>query len=130
MDFFSVNLLIAALSASRFLERAGAVAYSGIGHELGRADRLGAAFPDPSAGRGDVDIAVRGLEHAGRNAGWMVVAGLLRNILFHQPARSLKIQHEDLCLQQRGMHPLAFAGNIALQECCEDADGAERPARR
>ena len=57
----------------------------------------------------------------------MVVAGLLGDVLFHQPARGLEIQHEDLRLQQRGLHPLALAGNVALQQRGEDADGAEQP---
>lgn len=42
------------------------------------------------------------------------------------PARGLEIEHEDLGLQQRGLHPLAFAGNIALQEGGEDADRAKK----
>jgi len=46
---------------------------------------------------------------------------------FHQPARGLEIQHEDLRLQQRGLDPLAFARHFALQECGEDAHGAEQP---
>ena len=57
----------------------------------------------------------------------MVVAGLLGHVLFHQPARGLEIQHEDLRLQQRGLHPLAFAGDLALQQRGEDAHGAEQP---
>ena len=56
----------------------------------------------------------------------MIVAGLLRDVLFHQPARGLEIQHEDLRLQQRGLHPLAFARNLALQQRGEDAHGAEQ----
>ena len=56
----------------------------------------------------------------------MVVAGLLGDVLFHQPARGLEIQHEDLRLQQRGLHPLAFAGDVALQQRGEDAHGAEQ----
>ena len=57
----------------------------------------------------------------------MVVAGLLGDVLFHQPARGLEIQHEDLRLQQRGLHPLALAGDVALQQRGEDAHGAEQP---
>ena len=57
----------------------------------------------------------------------MVVAGLLGDILVHQPARGLEIQHEDLRLQQRGLHPLAFAGNLALEQRGQDAHGAEQP---
>src|ERR1700757_2133745 len=36
---------------------------------FGSAERLAEALPDPTARRGDVDIAVGGLEHAGRDAG-------------------------------------------------------------
>jgi hypothetical protein len=72
----------------------------GVGRELGRADRLRATFPDPAARGGDVDVAVGRLEHADGDAGRMVVARLLGDVLFHQPACRLKIQHEDLCLQQ------------------------------
>src|SRR5215213_11658556 len=38
----------------------------GIGDQIRRADRLRAAFPDPPARGGDVDVAVGGLEDAGR----------------------------------------------------------------
>ena len=106
------DLRIERVAVLRARRRGGIV---GIGHKLRRADRLRATLPDPPAGGGDVDVAVRGLEHAGRNAGRMVVAGLLRHVLFHQPARGLEIQHENLRLQQRGLHPLAFAGDLALQ---------------
>ena len=41
----------------------------------------------------------------------------------HQPARGLEIQHGDLRLQQRGLHPLAFAGDLALQQGDERAHG-------
>src|SRR3977135_2934579 len=44
----------------------------GAAWKVGRTDRLGTALPDPSARRGDVDVAVGSLEHAGRNAGRMV----------------------------------------------------------
>lgn len=56
----------------------------------------------------------------------MVVAGLFGDILFHQPARGLEIQHEDLRLQQRGLHPLALAGDVALQQRRQYAHGAEQ----
>src|SRR5664279_5715001 len=56
----------------------------------------------------------------------MVVAGLFGDVLSHQPARGLEIQHKNLRLQQRGLHPLAFARNLALQQCGENAGGAEQ----
>src|ERR1019366_6293470 len=99
------------------------------GDKFGRADRLRTALPDPSARGGDVDVAVGSLEHAGRNAGWMVVAGLPGDVLFHQPARGLKIQHEDLRLQQRSLPPLTYARDLALQKSRENPVGAEQPGR-
>jgi hypothetical protein len=59
VDFFSVSLPSSALTASRFLERAGAVAYSG------RAEGLREALPDPPVGGGDIDVAAGRPEHAG-----------------------------------------------------------------
>ena len=69
-------------------------------HRLG-AERLAEALPDRAAGGGDVDVAVGGLEHAGRDRGRMIVAGLLGDLLGDQPARRLEVEHEDLRLQQR-----------------------------
>ena len=59
----------------------------------------------------------------------MVVAGLPGDVLFHQPARGLEIQHEYLRLQQRGLDPLALAGDLAFQERRENANRAEQPRR-
>ena len=42
------------------------------------ADRTAQALPHGAAGGGDIDVSVLGLEHAGRDAGRMVVAGLAR----------------------------------------------------
>jgi hypothetical protein len=92
-----------------------------------RAQRLAEAFPDLLPRGGDVDVAVRGLEHAGRNAGGMIVAGLLGHLALDQPARRLKIEHEDLGLEQRGLDFLALAGGLALQQRDQDAHGAEQP---
>src|SRR5438309_451569 len=82
----------------------------------GGADRLRAAFPNPPAGGGNVDIAIGGLEHAGRNAGRMVIASLAGYFFLHQPARGLEIEHEYLRLQQRGLHPLPLTGDLPLQK--------------
>ena len=57
----------------------------------------------------------------------MVVAGLLGDVLFHQPAGGLEIQHEDLRLQERSLHPLALAGDVAFQQRGEDAERAKQP---
>ena len=40
---------------------------------------LAESLPDFLSGGGNVDVAVLGLEHAGRNAGRMIIAGLLRD---------------------------------------------------
>ena len=71
----------------------------------------------------------RGLEHAGRDAGRVVVAGLLRHLAFDQPARGLEVEHEDLRLQQRGLHPLALARALALEQRDQDALGGRRGRR-
>src|SRR6185312_1618430 len=74
---------------------------------------------------GDIDIAVPGLEHAGRDAGRVVVAGLARHFLGDEPARRLEIEHGDLCRQQRGLDILAFAGFLTLQQRDQNAHSAE-----
>src|SRR5262249_3174410 len=80
-----------------------------IGHDGGRLERLAKALPHLPTGRGDVDIAVTGPEHAGGHAGWMVVAVLSRNLAGIEPARGMEIEHADLRLQQRGGALLALA---------------------
>ena len=57
----------------------------------------------------------------GRDAGRMVVAGLLRDFAGHQPARGLEIEHEDLRFEQRGVHPLPLARLLALEQRHQDA---------
>ena len=69
-----------ALIAVRCFERPAGVAYSGFVEELGRARLLAEARPQRVARRGDVDVAVGGLEHAGAGAGRMVVAFLPRRL--------------------------------------------------
>src|SRR3974390_60581 len=93
--------------------------------QLWRFDRLAGALPHHLAGGGNVDVAVLGLEHAGRDTGRMIVAGLLGDLVHLQPARGLEVQHEDLRLKERGGDPLAFAGHLALQQRGEDPHGAE-----
>jgi hypothetical protein len=46
----------------------------------------------------------------------MVVAGLARHLAVLEEARGLEVQHEDLRLQQRGLHPAAAPGLLALVE--------------
>ena len=45
-------------------------------------------------------------EHAGGNAGWVVIAGLLRDLAIGQITHRLEIEHEDLGLQQRRLDRL------------------------
>jgi hypothetical protein len=52
----------------------------------------------------------------------MVVAGLLGNVFFHQPARGPEIQHEDLGLQQRGLHAVIVGNSIRLASGVELGD--------
>ncbi len=103
------------------------VGIAGLLQQHFRADGLGEALPDHLARRGDVDVPIGGGEDARGNGGGMVVTGLGRHLLVHQPARGLEVQHEDLRSQQGSLHPLSFAGNLALQQGGENAHGAEQP---
>src|SRR5262245_42589592 len=57
----------------------------------------------------------------------MVVAGLLGNFTRNQPARGLEVEHEDLCLQKGGMHPLPPARRLALVESEQDGLCQQQP---
>ena len=59
----------------------------------------------------------------------MIVAGLSGDLALDQITRGLKIEHEDLRLQQRGLDRLALAGTVAFEQRDEDAD-APRTGRR
>src|SRR5205823_2846504 len=52
-----------------------------------------------------------------------------RHLAAIEPARRLEIEHEDLGLQKRGGHLLAFARLLALEERDEDAQRAEETGR-
>src|SRR5262245_942414 len=95
--------------------------------QLGHAERGAKTLPDLLAGRGDVDVAISGLEHAGRDRSRMIVAGLLWHLALHQPARRLKVEHEDLRLQERRRDVLAFLRLLALEQRNHDAERAEQP---
>src|SRR3989454_178043 len=71
--------------------------------------------------RRDVDVPVRRLEDAGGNPGGMIVARLRRDFLAERPARRLEVEHPHHRLEQRGVHPLAAAGALALEQRDEDA---------
>jgi hypothetical protein len=102
----------------------------GVLGQLRPVDRAAEAAEDLVAGRGDVDIAVAGLKHAGRDAGRVVVAGLLRHLVRDGPARALEVEHRDLRRQQRAFDPLALARHLALQQRDQDAHRAENPRRQ
>ena len=44
-----------------------------------------------------------------------------RHLALDDPARRLEVQHGDLRLQQRGVHPLALARDLALEQRHQDA---------
>ena len=52
----------------------------------------------------------------------MIVAGLPRHLAIDQKAGGLKIEHEDLRLQQRGFDRLALAGRLPLKQRDQDTD--------
>src|SRR5262245_34016022 len=104
----------------------GRVGEGRVGEQVVGIDRLAEALPDRLAGGGDVDVAVAGAKHAGRDRGRVVVARLLRHLALHQPARGLEVEHEDLRLQQRGLHPLSLARALALEQRDQHAVRAEQ----
>src|SRR5712672_2514606 len=112
------------------LRAAGAGRIVGIGDHVGRFDRLAEAFPDLLPGRRDVDMAVGGLEHSGRDAGRVIVARLLGDLALDQIARRLEVEHEDLGLQQRCLDVLALARLLALQERGENTHRAGQSGRQ
>src|SRR5688572_2330522 len=83
---------------------------------FGRADRLAEALPDLAAEDGEVDVAVLGPVDARRHAGRVEVAGLAGHLAVQRHARALEIHHVDHRLQERGLHPLALARGLALEE--------------
>ena len=56
----------------------------------------------------------------------MIVPGLTGHISVHQPAGGLEIEHEDLCLQKRGLDPLSFASPLPFQKRQHDALTGQR----
>ena len=56
----------------------------------------------------------------------MIVAGLLRHLAADQIARGLKVEHENLRLQQRRLDRLALAGFLAFEQRGEDAERGEQ----
>ncbi len=56
----------------------------------------------------------------------MIVAGLLGDLAADQIARRLKIEHENLRLQQRGLDVLALVRFLALEQRDQDAERREQ----
>src|SRR6266404_6325728 len=110
------------------LRAQGAAFMLGMAEQLRRAHGLAKALPQIVARGGDIDVAVGGGKYAGRDARGVVVAGLLGNLALDQPPRRLEVEHENLRLDQRGMHPLANAGRFALQQ--RDQDGLRQQEPR
>src|SRR3981081_2800464 len=111
--------------ASRFFERDASSAKMRIFEQISEIERLAKACEDMLACRRNIDVALAGGNHAVRNAGRMVVAGLARNVLGDQPTRGLEIQQRDLCAEQRRLHPLTFARNFAFQPSHQNSHRAE-----
>ena len=64
----------------------------------------------------DDDPPVRGLENARRQERGVVVPLLGGHVLEKQVSRSLKIHHLNLGFEKRGVHPLSFARDFALEQ--------------
>src|SRR5258708_147165 len=103
---------------------------AGIGPELGRAERFAKPAEMRIARGGDVDVAVARAKDAGWNARRMGVAGLRRDLAGDRPARGLEIEHGDLALKERGLHPLPLPRLLAPEQGAEDADGAAQSGRQ
>ena len=108
-----------------FRSRAGGRVF-GLSRHFSSADGLAKPVPHLAAGSSDVDQAVGGLKHAGRHRGRMIVAGLLRHLALDQIARGLKVEHENLRLQQRRRHRLPLAGFIAIQQSDHNAERSKQ----
>src|SRR5665213_1946470 len=105
--------LVELLAVLRAL-RAGCVV--GVGQQMLGARRLAKPLVKVVARGGDVDLPVGGREEAGRDAGRVVVAGLLGDLAGLQPARRLEVEHEYLRFEERGVDPLPLAGLLALDQ--------------
>ena len=73
-----------------------------------------------SAGLDDQRCRPR-LVDAGRLRDRVVVAGLAGHLAGQQVARRLELHQADVGLEQRGMHPLAPARALALDQRRQDA---------
>ena len=100
-----------------------------ISRQLRRIEHLAEPLVDRLPGSTDIHVAVGCLEHASRDAGRVIIAGLSWHLTAYRPTRRLEVQHGDLCREQIALHPLALAGLLTLQQghqnahCTEDAGG-------
>jgi hypothetical protein len=99
------------------------VAYSAACAEFGPAERDAQSPPLAVPTDAEIDEAVGGRKDAHRRRVGVIVAGLAGCDAIDEIARGLEIHHCDLRLQQRGLHPLAAAGLLALGQRDQDAGG-------
>src|SRR3989441_6495177 len=57
----------------------------------------------------------------------MIVSRLRWHFVAYQPARGLEVEHGEHRFQERGVHPLALAGRLALDQGDQDALSQEDP---
>ncbi len=92
--------------------------------QLRRLQRFAEAFIDMAARCRDVDVAILGLEHAGRDRRRVIVTGLAGHVLGDGPACGLKVAHRDHGLQQRRRNPLPLPRALPFQKGNQDTHGA------
>src|SRR5215469_9992725 len=59
----------------------------------------------------------------------MEIAFLPRYLALHQVPRRLEVEHKNLRLEQRGLHPLAFAGALAVEQRHDNAVSEQQAGR-
>ena len=106
-------------------QASGIVLVIGVVRPFRLSDGFGEALPDGLPGDAQIYGAVGGFVDARRHACRVIVARLVRDLAFGQPARRLEIKHEDLRLQERSVEPLPLAGFFPLNECHQHAERAE-----
>jgi hypothetical protein len=75
----------------------GRIAEPLVGDQIRRLGDLHEPLPQTVAGCGDIDVAVRRLEHARSGSCRMTVAFLPGHLALHEITRRLEVEHEDLC---------------------------------
>ena len=135
------NDFVQALSVTRARP---AIGKRRIAQQFRRVQRFAEALPHLAGARGEIDQSVLRFIGAHRHLHRVKVALLARNFLVHRVARTLEIELAQHPLEQRRMHPLAFAGALPMQQREQnplpekhagggvgdrDADTHRRPAR-